>query len=86
MLAGVGGRTIAEAKQNLTYREFRDWVAYRDKYGHFDINRRLERGIAMILHQGLLLKGGKSTMQDHMVFSVREEVELTLEEAMRDWR
>lgn len=30
---GVGGRTIAEAKRNLTINEFNVWIAYMTKKG-----------------------------------------------------
>lgn len=33
MLNGVGGSTIAEAKERLSYAEYRAWVAYLNKRG-----------------------------------------------------
>lgn len=32
-MCGIGGRTIAEAKSRLSYREFLSWCKFRDKRG-----------------------------------------------------
>ncbi|KAF0804933.1 phage protein [Alcanivorax xiamenensis] len=49
VLHGVGGRTIAEAKERLTYEEARSWFAYIQKRGSLHFGRRLEQIIAMIM-------------------------------------
>lgn len=46
MLNGVGGRTIAEAKQHLSYPETLLWYAYYQKYGSLNTNRRLQQELA----------------------------------------
>lgn len=43
VLAGVGGRTIAELADNLTYAEYLSWVKYRNKYGNLNPNIQLAR-------------------------------------------
>ena len=43
VLNGVGGSTIAEAKERLSYAEYRAWVAYlKDKRGSLHPGHRLE--------------------------------------------
>lgn len=43
VLCGVGGRTIAEAQENISVDEFQRWLAYRRKRGTFHLGRRVER-------------------------------------------
>lgn len=50
MLHGVGGRTIAEAKERLSYIEFLGWVEYLRKRGTLNISTKLEGGFALIAH------------------------------------
>lgn len=52
MLAGVAGRTIEEAKENMPVAELPVWQAYMQKNGPLAIQRRMEytsAQIAMIL-------------------------------------
>ncbi len=48
MLNGIGGRTVAEAKQRMDYAEFVSWCRYREKYGSLHLGMRFDRGIARI--------------------------------------
>lgn len=48
MLAGVGGRTIAEAKQALSYAEVLDWLEYRQRRGSFNVGWQVERSGAVL--------------------------------------
>lgn len=50
MLAGVGGRTVAEARANLSWPEFQAWMAYREKHGPLWHGARLEQGFALVAH------------------------------------
>lgn len=50
MLAGVGGRTIAQAKRNISWPEFQAWLAYREAHGSLHQAHRLERGFALVAH------------------------------------
>lgn len=43
---GVGGRSIAEAKQQLSYKEVLLWRAYYERYGSLNVNRRLQCELA----------------------------------------
>lgn len=48
MLAGVGGRTIAQAKSAVSMSEAATWAAYRKKRGSFNPSLRLEEGFAHV--------------------------------------
>ncbi len=48
MLNGIGGRTIAEARQNISYAEFQLWQSYRQKRGSLNTGLRVEENIAML--------------------------------------
>lgn len=39
---GIGGRTIAEAKETLSLPEFKMWAIYRNKYGSLNPGLRTE--------------------------------------------
>ena len=41
---GIGGRTIAEAQERMSRREFLVWLKYREKYGPLNIMMRTEWG------------------------------------------
>jgi hypothetical protein len=43
---GVGGRTVEEAKRNVSYDEFIRWCQFREKYGSLHVGMRVDRAIA----------------------------------------
>ncbi|SDS41832.1 hypothetical protein [Pseudomonas prosekii] len=43
---GIGGRTIAEAQENLTYPEFLVWMKFRQKRGSLHPGMRVETALA----------------------------------------
>ncbi|MBF8642255.1 MULTISPECIES: phage tail assembly protein T [Pseudomonas] len=45
---GIGGRTIAEAQEVLSYSEFMTWLKYRAKRGSLNLGMRIERGSAQL--------------------------------------
>lgn len=47
-MAGVGGRTIAEAKERISYDEFASWIEYATRHGGFNSALRAESGFAML--------------------------------------
>ena len=79
---GIGGRTIAEAKQNLTYAEVSMWVAYRNKRGSLFVGRRLDRAVGNFMATYLSSKGAKNV--DPLNFMPHEDKPqpLSLEEVM----
>ncbi|MCK2183503.1 phage tail assembly protein T [Halomonas getboli] len=92
VLAGVGGRTIAEAQQNLSIVEFYSWLAYRRKRGGLNLGMRFEQGAATIcslLAQANWKKtdGTDWTAADFMPHLTDDEADPPIdhEEAMRRW-
>ncbi|MCY1314556.1 hypothetical protein D9M70_652190 [compost metagenome] len=85
MLCGVGGRTIAEAQQRLSYREFLSWRRYRAKRGSLHVGMRVERGSALLaaLYANTHTKNGGFKLYDFMPHEV--EPAPTLEQAMETW-
>ena len=65
MLNGVGGRTIAEAKDNITYSEYIEWVKYRNLRGSFSIPRRVEQAVASMCMMIGNVNGGKKGGQPY---------------------
>lgn len=49
---GIGGRTIAEAQERMSLREFQVWVKYRNKYGQLNVMMRTEWGLRWWLLSG----------------------------------
>ena len=56
-LAGIGGNTIHQVKNNLTMLEINQWAEYRQQRGSLNIGRRVEQAsaniIAMNINKGL---------------------------------
>lgn len=48
VLNGVGGRTIAEAKERMSLAEFESWWAYRQRRGVLNIGLNVERSVAVL--------------------------------------
>lgn len=64
MLNGVGGRTVAEAKENLTVTEVRRWIAYIKKYGSLNLARRVAEGSGLVAFTISRVNGGKAELED----------------------
>lgn len=84
MLHGIGGRTIAEAKERITYDEYVDWCAYRKKHGPINVNRSLEYGFAMI---AMLIHNANYTNKKEMTAFMPHftQAPVSIEEAMERW-
>jgi len=48
VLNGIGGATIEQAKRNMSWLEFNDWVKYRNKYGGLNTALRVINAIATL--------------------------------------
>lgn len=48
MLAGVGGATVEEAQERMSYAEFISWAAYAKRHGGLNLGLRLEEGFALV--------------------------------------
>ncbi|WP_054889159.1 MULTISPECIES: phage tail assembly protein T [Pseudomonas] len=84
-MCGIGGRTIAEAKERLSLQEFRSWEKFRNRRGSLHLGMRIERGSALLatLYANTHTKDGGYKVYDFMPHE--SEPAMTLEEAMRTW-
>ncbi|MDU7369735.1 MAG: phage tail protein [Klebsiella michiganensis] len=84
---GIGGRTIAEAQERMSLREFHMWVKYRNKYGPLNIMMRTEWGASLVA--SVLANINKS--KNSPPFKISDfaphinEVSVSLEDAMKNW-
>ncbi|MBF9841353.1 phage tail protein [Enterobacter hormaechei] len=94
VLNGIGGRTIAEAKERLSFREFQQWVQYRQKYGNLNPMMRTEWGAALVSSVLANVNRTKNTpafsiadFAPHIAAVEREAANepIKLEDAMRTW-
>ncbi|MHB0844758.1 phage tail assembly protein T [Stutzerimonas nitrititolerans] len=85
MLNGIGGRTIAEARQRLSYSEFMSWVRFRNRRGTLHQGMRIDRSAALLatLYANVHSKTGGHELADFMPFE--DQHEPTVEEAMAAW-
>ena len=83
-MCGIGGRTIAEAQQRISYPEFVRWAQYRSKRGSLNQGLRIERGSALLatLFANAHSKEGGYKIYDFMPHD--EEPELTLDD-LKNW-
>ena len=70
MLNGIGGRTVDEAKFNLSHVEFLDWVAYANQKGTLNLGLRIEYGFALLAF--LLTKGFKIKKDGNQQFTLQD--------------
>lgn len=84
---GIGGRTIAEAQERMSIREFQIWLRYREKYGQLNNMMRIEWGSSLVASVLANINKSKNTP----TFKVSDfaphinESPLSLEEAMKSW-
>ncbi|HGL5978116.1 TPA: phage tail protein [Klebsiella oxytoca] len=84
---GIGGRTITEAQERMSLREFQVWVKYRNKYGPLNVMMRTEWGASLVA--SVLANINKS--KNSPPFKISDfaphinEVSVSLEEAMKSW-
>jgi len=85
-LCGIGGRTIAEAKLNISYPEFLQWIQYRNLRGSFNVGTRIEQSVAVIASMYANAHSKKG-----VTFSPREfmphadDAPISLEDALKSW-
>lgn len=82
VLNGVGGRTIAEAKSNMTNAEVSQWAAFRNKRGSFFTGRRIEQGFGNLMATYLGSKGAKDVKALSFMPHEDQPQEMSLEEYM----
>ena len=77
VLHGVGGATIEQAKQQMTYAEFQDWVKFRNMRGSLFTGNRLESGFALMAYMISRATGNKHEIVDFMPHADRDASDLT---------
>ncbi len=85
-MCGIGGRTIAEAKLNISYPEFLQWIQYRNLRGSFHVGMRIEQSIAMIASMyanAHSKKGTTFSQKDFMPHA--DDAPISLEDALKSW-
>ncbi|HIE3971828.1 MULTISPECIES: phage tail assembly protein T [Bacteria] len=84
---GIGGPTIAEAKERISINEFYTWLRYRQKYGSLNVMMRTEWGSALVA--SVIANANK--MPDAAPFRIAdfsphmEEMPIDLEDAKKLW-
>ena len=84
---GIGGRTIAEAQERMSLREFQVWVKSRNKYGQLNVMMRTEWGASLVASVLANINKAKNTPP----FKISDfaphinEAPLSLDEAMKSW-
>jgi len=91
VLHGIGGRTVLETKNRLTYAEAMDWYVYLRRRGSLNLGNRLEHGFAMLATVLTRIHGGEVEMEAFMPYeSALAQAEedangITIEKAMATW-
>lgn len=47
-MCGVGGKTIHEARQNISINEMNFWMDYRNRFGSLNVGRRVEQAVGKL--------------------------------------
>ena len=85
VMHGIGGCTIAEAKERISYPEDLTWLKYRAKRGTLNTGMRVERGAALLatLYANAHSKNGGHRLHDFMPHE--DEPPLSLDQALSTW-
>lgn len=86
VLNGIGGRTIAEAQERISYPEYLTWLKYRQKRGSLNTGLRVERGAALLasLYANAHSKDGGYQLHDFAPY--HDAPAISLEQAMERWQ
>jgi hypothetical protein len=63
---GVGGWTVSEAKERLTYAEAMQWHTYLERRGTLNLGLRIEEGFALLAMMINRALGGRANMSTFM--------------------
>ena len=90
-MAGVGGRTIAQAKAALSWPEFHQWMAYRQKHGPLHLQQRVVDSAALVAvtTANSVPRKTAANFDDFVLYKASEpevEVVIDMETAMATWR
>lgn len=59
---GIGGRTIAEAQENMSINEFLLWQKFRNKRGSLHVGMRIEESVGQFLAMWVNSKTAKDAI------------------------
>ena len=82
---GIGGRTIAEAQENMSYPEFMVWCKFRGRRGSLNQGMRVEAAIARLASFYGNCRAGKKVFEIGDFAPHMDEPVLSLDEAMATW-
>jgi hypothetical protein len=85
VLCGIGGRTIAEAKERVSFAEFMSWARYRNRRGSLNLGMRIERGTAMLAAMYANAHSKDGGFKFHDFAPHHDAPPISLEQAMKDW-
>jgi hypothetical protein len=80
--AGIGGRTIEEAKERMSAAEAADWSEYVARFGSLDLGMRLEYQFAYLMAM-VINVFTKQTVKTTDFMPHHEEPELRIEDFMK---
>lgn len=75
---GVGGNTIADAQQNLSMVEARQWADYIRRRGGLNVAERVEQSAALICSTAAQLMGNKNSKVADFIPNRESDDELKL--------
>ncbi len=73
MLNGIGGRTIAEAKECMSQSEAVAWSRYIRRYGSLNTGTRIEQSIALLCVALLRSQGVEADIKNFMPHTEKPE-------------
>lgn len=84
-MCGIGGRTVAEARQRISHSEFVDWIRFRRQRGTLHAGMRMDRGFALLasMYANAHSKNGGFAIHDFLPHESAPAP--TLEQAMKTW-
>lgn len=86
VLCGIGGRTISEAQQNISYPEYLAWARYRAKRGSLHVGMRVEQSMALMASMYANSHSKKGVTFKPLDFMPHgDELPITLDDAMKSW-
>ena len=83
MLNGIGGTTLAEAKERMGQDELQTWMQYRHKHGSLNLALRIEEGAALVAYCANQCRG---ELDDYLPKREVDGGTAALERAMKEWR
>ncbi len=87
VLNGIGGRSIGEAKERLSIREFQLWSVYRARRGSLNLGSRMDAATGMMaaLFANSNRKPGSAAFKPTDFMPHVDAEPISLEEAMKQW-